>query len=134
MHAATLVLGSACFLSFVWGALAHFRRPGAIPPWMHAISLLSLFGFLWFVSREINVIASHGNRPLWAGVAAMLSFTLGLAVFWWAVAATRNRRLTLAFTPDRPAFLHTSGPYAYVRHPFYSVLPNILDWHGTGRR
>ena len=129
MHAVTLVLGSACFLSFVWGIFAHFRRAGPVAVSMHATSVLSFFGFLWFIYRDTAAVLNHEDRALWADIVAVLSFVLAFTVFWWAVAATRNRRLTLAFTPDRPAFLHTSGPYAYVRHPFYSAY--LTFWVGT---
>jgi protein-S-isoprenylcysteine O-methyltransferase Ste14 len=56
-------------------------------------------------------------------------FTISIVVFWWAVANTRLHRLRLAYTNADPDMINTSGPYAYVRHPFY--LSYIAFWIST---
>jgi protein-S-isoprenylcysteine O-methyltransferase Ste14 len=58
--------------------------------------------------------------PAWAvaaGVAAVLAAWL---LFEWAARSIRGRRFSYAFSPDIPEFVHTGGPYAYVRNPFYA--------------
>lgn len=42
-------------------------------------------------------------------------------VFTSAIQATRAHPLTYIFSPDRPQHLNQSGPYHYVRHPFYAA-------------
>ena len=50
-------------------------------------------------------------------VLALLCATHG--VFWWAVIAHGRGRPSGAFATAAPSELVTSGPYRYVRHPFY---------------
>ncbi len=59
-------------------------------------------------------------------LAAFLIAFASLGLFWWTVVVTRSNPPTLAFTPDIPVHIHTEGPYAYVRHPFYSSY--LLFW------
>ena len=129
MHALVLLLAMACFASFVWAVSGHFRRDGRMPVGMRLTSIASLLGFLWWLYANLMDVV-HPARPASAGLAAgglllVLSFTL----FWWSVRVTRRRPLTLAFTADAPIFLHSSGPYAYIRHPFY--LSYVLFWIAT---
>ena len=42
---------------------------------------------------------------------------------------TRVQPLTLAFAVNTPAYVHIGGPYAYVRHPFYSSY--VMFWLAT---
>jgi protein-S-isoprenylcysteine O-methyltransferase Ste14 len=94
---------------------------------MVVILLLSSLGFVLFQHRAIHGIALYGDDR---GLTAITLFTVSLAVFWWSVSATRSsKRLTLAFTPDKPAFLIDSGPYSRVRHPFYTSY--LLFWAGA---
>lgn len=53
---------------------------------------------------------------------------LSAAVFLLTVAYTREQRLTLAFSSDDPRFVIETGPYRYLRHPFYFAY--ILFWAG----
>lgn len=59
------------------------------------------------------------------GIAVMLG---GLVLFWATIRETRNAKLLAAFSDKNPASLVSTGPYSYVRHPFYSAY--ILFWLG----
>ena len=111
------------FAAFSWAVRGHFRSTGAMPPGMTLISSLSLVAFLWFVYRLFAEAAAMA-WPL-----AVLLFVMALAIFGWAIIATRPRPPTLAFERDQPAFLYRHGPYHYVRHPFY--LAYLTFWTGT---
>ena len=50
------------------------------------------------------------------GAAGLL---LSLLLFHWAAFSIRGRVFSYAGTSDLPQFVHRSGPYAYVRNPFY---------------
>jgi protein-S-isoprenylcysteine O-methyltransferase Ste14 len=118
---ATLLTGCICFAAFSWGVTGHFRSTGAMPPGMKLTSLLSLGLFLAFAFRLIV-------RP-GGGIVSLALFTLALAIFAWAVVASRRTPPTLAFDTDQPSFLMRHGPYRLVRHPFY--LAYLLFWTGT---
>jgi len=49
-----------------------------------------------------------------AGLAA------ALVIFHWAAFSIRGLLFSYAGNDDLPQFVHTSGPYAYVRNPFYA--------------
>lgn len=118
-----LLSGTACFAAFCWGLRRHFRPGGPIPAGMRLISALSLLGFAWFAWRVCTARLAES----WP--AAVILFAASLALFAWAVAATRRSRLTVAFATDEPCFLVRHGPYRHVRHPFYSAY--LLFWAGT---
>jgi protein-S-isoprenylcysteine O-methyltransferase Ste14 len=114
--------GLFCFSAFCWGVKGHFRQTGAMPPGMKLTSALSAAGFAWFVWQ-----LAHGAAATWPLTLAL--FTGSLAVFVWAIAASRQTPPTLAFDTDQPSFIIHRGAYRYVRHPFY--LSYILFWIGT---
>ena len=115
----------ACFISFAWAIKKHFRTAndsGEMPAGMRIISLLGLlFMILQLIAMVIIVEFSF-----WTAVAGALFYISSFALFWCAIAATRQKRLTLAFSEDAPEHLLSSGPYRYVPHPFYSSY--VLFW------
>jgi protein-S-isoprenylcysteine O-methyltransferase Ste14 len=126
MHMINIVLlatGFGCFAGFSWGVKGHFRSTGAMPLGMRVISALSLAGFLWFGWR-LGVSPAGPLSPV-----AESLFVISLAIFAWAIQASRRTPPTLAFADDRPYFLLLDGPYRHVRHPFY--LSYMLFWTGT---
>jgi len=60
------------------------------------------------------------------GGGALLLYGAGLLVFLAARRAIASHQLTLAFSPDVPTQLVSSGIYTQVRHPFY--LAYSLAW------
>jgi protein-S-isoprenylcysteine O-methyltransferase Ste14 len=65
---------------------------------------------------------------VWIGGAEGLRIVIGLALlvlslmlFWWAVWATRRSRLPVAFDRLQSPAIVASGPYALMRHPFYTA-------------
>ena len=117
------------FASLSWGVKGHFTASGGVAPGMRLLTMLSIASFAWFLWARLTWAASGHAANRVADLAGLVLLSLELALFWWAVRSTRVRRLTLAFSADRPAFLHQSGPYAWVRHPFY--LSYGLFWVAT---
>lgn len=118
-----LAFGATCFLAFAWAMLGHFRSDGPMPFGMRligAISLASMTVFTWSV-------CTMRLSPLWP-VAPTLSAT-SLASFIWAVRATRETGLAVAFAATKPSVLVASGPFRYVRHPFYASY--LIFWFAT---
>jgi protein-S-isoprenylcysteine O-methyltransferase Ste14 len=74
-----------------------------------ALSMWGVLGMTRFARvppRLVQVIGAGG-------------LLLSLALFHWAAASIRGRMFSYAGNDDLPQFVHRSGPYAYVRNPFY---------------
>ena len=57
--------------------------------------------------------------PLPVQLVGAAGLLLSLALFHWAAFSIWGRVFSFAGTADLPQFVHRSGPYAYVRNPFY---------------
>jgi protein-S-isoprenylcysteine O-methyltransferase Ste14 len=114
------LVATLTFGAFVVAVRKHFVGE-SIPPGMQIVSILSFLAF-------VRLIASIWTREL-SGVSAsfgVLGQLIALGLFVSAIMATRAQRLTLAFSDDKPTFLARSGPYKWIRHPFYASY--ILFW------
>lgn len=120
---AAIVAAFGCFASGLWGTQRHFVVNSQMPRGMWILTLLSFAAWTWFGIR----LARSGLGPAAGlGIAAMLA---AIALFWYAVATTRSRPPAIAFTPTQPSVFYSTGPYRFVRHPFY--VSYVLCWIGT---
>jgi protein-S-isoprenylcysteine O-methyltransferase Ste14 len=115
------------YLAIGWAILFHFvsrTRPlGFIVFTLTGTANFAVLVYLlWFQEG-----AGRGPGP-WPMTAALVLIVAGALLFGWAVAASWNAKLKLIFDLDRPRFVLQSGPYAYIRHPFYAAY--ILYWAG----
>jgi protein-S-isoprenylcysteine O-methyltransferase Ste14 len=85
--------------------------------------IASYFGLAAFVYLMVR-----DEHPIPALVVALVILVASLALFLWAAKTTRSTRLRLAFDRGSPGFVVQSGPYRYIRHPFYASY--ILFWLG----
>lgn len=122
--ALTIIAALGAFGSFAWGLKHHFQVEGRMPSRMARLSACSTAAFLLFV----GLVLWSGVGPA-AGITAIALFLAGGILFWWAVRTTRTQPPAIAHTGNVPTMIHTRGPYAYVRHPFY--LAYSLGWLGT---
>lgn len=107
---------------YVWSTMTHFRSetpPKGVPIVATAV-FLSLAIFLMLLWMKVQPVAAQ-----LAGLALIFS---SLGLFWWAINASRDFGLTHVFDKTQPTALLSSGPYAYVRHPFYTSY--IIFWGG----
>jgi protein-S-isoprenylcysteine O-methyltransferase Ste14 len=107
---------------FAWAVRGHFVSDKT-PEAMKIILALSLAGIVVFLFALWQTSATDWRRA--AGFCLHLA---AIVLFGWAVLATRQNRPALAFAGERPDRLFRSGPYAYVRHPFYTAY--LLFWLG----
>lgn len=67
--------------------------------------------------------------PAWLRLAGFGLGLLGIALFWW-VHATLGRNFSPRLDLRADHVLVTSGPYAYVRHPMYTVSLALIVAYG----
>lgn len=94
-----------------------------MPSGMRLIGTISIFAmavFAWLV-------LSAPLPELWPA-ASLLSLG-SLALFIWTVRTTRDAGFALAFAGAQSPNLLTSGPFRYVRHPFYTSY--LVFWLAT---
>ena len=111
-----------CYVAFAWAIRSHFSRPQGMPPRMRLLAAAGGIGGGLHVGFTAFAPAVH-----WLVLAAaLLLYALSAGLFAWAVSATREQRLSIAYSNDEPTALLQSGPYARIRHPFYTAY--ILFW------
>ena len=97
---------------FMIGATVAFRpAPGEAPSPLTIVMTLAAV-----------VLALHvGRTPFSPGqaVAGLAGLAASLGLFEWAKRTIRGRFFSYIFSSDVPDFVCTTGPYAYVRNPFY---------------
>ena len=100
--------------SFAWGLRGHFvgdKTPDAV----HVINALSFAAIAVFLFAVWET-----DAPDWRHAAGFCLHLLAIILFGWTVLTTRRNRPALAFAGKRPDQIFRSGPYAYIRHPFYT--------------
>jgi protein-S-isoprenylcysteine O-methyltransferase Ste14 len=120
-----LLLSVCSFLSITWAVYRFFSRPGGkLEPGMQLARILTIccFGMQLF---DLHRAGAAPTARL--GLASALYLT-GLLLFWWAIRTHRARPPSLAYSLDAPEHLVQGGPYAMIRHPFYTAY--MLFWSG----
>lgn len=68
------------------------------------------------------------TQPIFAQLIGLAVECFGLWLFWMAIRASREARLKMAFDVANPHGLVMTGPYRYLRHPFYTSY--LVFWIG----
>ena len=113
----------ACLGSFGWAMRWFFARPDGSS---RMIVLTWLVGTIC-AAGQLAVIGLIGVSTPWVWF-AWACYVMSLTVFYWAVSVNRQRPLSWAYSTDMPLHLQVTGPYRYVRHPFY--LSYLLTFFG----
>ena len=108
-------LAVVAFASFALSVVLVFRKSGDAGPMLDVLKL----GALATAIVEVWALLRPGAVEGWSGIAGCAGLLLAWLLFLWTARVNRERRLSLAFSPDLPSFLMKSGPYRYLRHPFY---------------
>jgi protein-S-isoprenylcysteine O-methyltransferase Ste14 len=118
-----LALSTIVFVAFAWAIRRHFVSDSPNPK-MRILAVLGVMTFAVYVEQIL--LSPH---PLWrAYLVGAALHVLSLYIFSTAVMATRERKLHIAFSEAPCDFIVTSGPYAYLRHPFY--VSYAIFWLG----
>lgn len=123
--AACLAFGVVTF----WSKSHHFDDTGEFNRDMKVLLAVNVAGLL-----SIVYVAASAPLGGWPTVAMALYFA-SFALMAWSFTETKGQDLPIAFSTAPPARLVTTGPYAWVRHPFYMAY--MLFWSAapvaTGR-
>jgi protein-S-isoprenylcysteine O-methyltransferase Ste14 len=124
VSATFLALYAATFLSFAWGMARHFVPPDrpTLGTWVIRV------GAPAFVALQLITFGVVGVAPIPRVVVGDAFLLMGLGLFWATVQASSGDCLDWAFTARLPSTFLTTGPYRYVRHPFYEAY--IGGWIG----
>jgi len=71
--------------------------------------------------------------PGWVAATGAAGVAAAFALFNWAAVSIRGRTFSYGGNHDIPQFVHSSGPYRYVRNPFYASyllaeLATVVMW------
>jgi protein-S-isoprenylcysteine O-methyltransferase Ste14 len=122
LDGASTILSLAISQAFTWAVTGHFKSD-RIPTGMRLILLASTITGL-----AMLVLLWTNSQPPVAQFAGMAIEVCGLGLFLTAITATRRFRFRLAFDDGLPDQLVMSGPYRYIRHPFYTSY--LIFWAG----
>lgn len=113
-------------LAFAWAIKKHFTRPEGLPPVMRVITLL---GYLFGIGLLV-VHAFAREWLLWRVVVGLMLCAVSSWLFLAALRANQAQPLSVAGSKDQPRHLNRAGPYARIRHPFYTSY--LCTWVGAG--
>ncbi|WP_127754147.1 isoprenylcysteine carboxylmethyltransferase family protein [Devosia sp. 1566] len=106
----------------IWATRGHFVSDKMQWPAALLAALVLLTALIY------TVIIWSDEQPILAKSVGLLLELAAMALFWSAIHASRYAQLRFAFDANQPRTLLQSGPYRYVRHPFYTSY--IMFWAG----
>lgn len=123
MLSISVVLFLCIIASLVWARLRFFRMNSGTPR-LGAL-LYDATVATQIIATLVYMATSSGKfLPLLPATICLHAFSLVL--FWWAIFTAKG--LDFAFS-DKVGNIVTTGPFRFVRHPFYSSY--ILVWVGN---
>jgi len=126
----TRVLEVLPFVVFFWmivGAMRVFSRTAGD---MRNARGLGVGLSIWGPLASIQLAT---QPPHWVSAIGLAGLALSFGLFNWAAVSIKGRTFSLAGHDDLPQFVHASGPYAYIRNPFYASyilagISTIVMW------
>ena len=112
LRAVALAVPTGVFVWQIFGAAVIFRRIEG----RRGSSLAQVISIAFFALY----IGPAASPNIWAAAVAWVGSLAALLLFEWARRTIRGQFFSYIFSSDTPAFLCTSGPFAYVRNPFYT--------------
>jgi protein-S-isoprenylcysteine O-methyltransferase Ste14 len=93
-------------------------------------------GIMFSMWATVGATTLGRTPPPWMQLIGAAGLLLSLALYEWAAWSIRDRVFSYAGNHDVPQFVHRSGPYAYVRNPFYlsyllAEISTAVMWPGV---
>ena len=104
-----------CFSSFYWSVLGLFKKGSNQRSLRYRFYQLITAG-VW-ISCLYGVWEQDYQQPV--QLIAPVGQVMALGLFFWASRTIKARPFTIVFSDDLPDELVQSGPYKWIRHPFY---------------
>jgi protein-S-isoprenylcysteine O-methyltransferase Ste14 len=117
----SVVVAALTLFSFSRG-IRWFRRAKETNPAKTALTLSATACAV----IQLAVIAVAPSPGLVFRCLGIALYVLAQGLFWWARSAHGGERPAFAFIATKPAFLTQTGPYRFIRHPFYTAY--LLVW------
>lgn len=127
----SIVLMLTSLAAFSWGMRKFFYKPAGDSPGMKVIRACGTS----FAVLHCVAMAATPEATARQALAAASLYVGSLMLFYWAIRTHGQRFLSAAFSPDSPNHLVDSGPYRYIRHPFYTsyLATWVAGYVATGR-
>ena len=77
------------------------------------------FGIALSMWATLASTQAASTPPLLVQLLGATGLLVALALYEWAARSIRGLNFSFAGNHDLPQFVHSSGPYVYVRNPFY---------------
>jgi protein-S-isoprenylcysteine O-methyltransferase Ste14 len=107
--------GAVATAAYLWQVIGAARTFARRPQDRSPLSPLFGLGFAALIFDSWNAVPTPGLF-----VAGCAGLAAALALFEWARRTIRGLYFSYIFSTDLPTFLCRSGPYAYIRNPFYA--------------
>ena len=117
-----IILAVVTIGSYIWSVKNHFKSE-VLPSGAKLISFGVIASGIFLLLLTILL-----DQPVWAQILGALLQIGSLAIFWRTIKETRSKTFLAAFDEKNPQCLATTGPYHFVRHPFYTSY--IVFWAG----
>lgn len=118
------LLAIFCFASFAWSIRSFFKSEDRLHLHMQCIQYLGTLA----VISHFSFVLTNPKPELFNEMVSCVLFSLSGILFWMTIHANRKKPLTLAYSNDKPLHLNQTGPYKFIRHPFYTSY--TLCWLG----
>jgi protein-S-isoprenylcysteine O-methyltransferase Ste14 len=113
LRAAVQIAAFAVWMRHFGGAARTFSRAKGETP----SPLIYLFTLaIWILAYQ----SFRGRFEERMAIPGLIALGGSLTLFEWTRRSVRGKVFTYIFSNDTPQFLWTSGPYAYIRNPFYA--------------
>ncbi|CAK0764012.1 membrane hypothetical protein [Azospirillaceae bacterium] len=120
---ATCIFMFLAFANQVIFSATYFKRTGKDN---HCYYLGGLVGLLTFVNISDAILSCNLSYSSWEFIVSSFLYLFSIFLFHYSAASARHADLTLSFSKESTEILVTSGPYRWVRHPFYSSY--LIYW------
>jgi len=111
-----VALALATYGIFFWAAWGLFRATHEL----RGLQVLA-WGTLVAVVATVTELARASSVPEGQRLSGAGLYAASLLLFFWTVSTHGQRKLARAFSAEQPEHLVRSGPYRFVRHPFYAA-------------